>query len=300
VRITRSLLFVPGHRGSWVAKGVAAGADALIIDLEDSVPADLKAEARETTVASIRELAGGPTGVWIRLNSLESGMTGDDLESVAIGGVDGFVIPKLYDERDVLRVEGLVDHFERRHGVEPGRFEFILALETAQSYSACEKMVAASPRVATLFAGTARDADIARSVGFQFTTEGLESLYLRSRAVLATRSSGLSFPIVGVWQEIGDLEGMRRFAELNAQLGFRGQAVLHPSHVAIANEVYGMSDSDVAFYRGMVEAFDAAVARGSAAVMYEGHHIDYAHVKTARENLALHQQIAERAAIPAS
>jgi len=292
----RSLLFVPGHRETWPAKAVASGTDGVILDLEDSVPANLKAEAREIVASSIRALASGDkkVGIYVRLNSLESGLAGDDIERVTIKGLDGFLLPKTYGEKDIIAFDALVSHYERRNGVPLGTVEFVLSLETAQAYAACERMIAASPRVATLFAGTARDADVSRSIGFQFTPDGFETLYLRSRALLATRAAGLEFPIVGLWQDLNDPEGARRFAEQNRQLGFRGQVLIHPSHVAMVNEIYSPSADDVVFYAGMIEAFEKAEAQGIAAVSYEGHHIDYAHVKTAREVLALHKSIVER------
>ena len=283
----RSLLFVPGHRGTWVEKGVASGADGLILDLEDSVPTDLKAQGRTEVARSITRLreSGSQVGVYVRLNALDTGMTGDDIEAVAIPGLDGFVLPKTLGPDDIVRFDALVTLFEARNGVETGKLEFICSLETAEAYAACEHIAVASPRVATLFAGTARDADVSRSIGFQFTAGGQETLYLRSRAVLAARSRGLEFPLVGVWQDLNDPEGARRFSVQNRELGFRGQVLIHPSHVKVANEVFSPSKSEVDFYAGMIAAFEEAEARGAAAVLYEGMHIDYAHVKTAREVL---------------
>ena len=293
---TRSLLFVPGHREGWAIKAVRSGVDAVILDLEDSVPLNLKAEARDMVAALIRTLAQNHphVGVYIRVNAMETGMTGDDLEKVAIPGCDGFVLPKSYGVKDVLALEALTDHFERRNGAPAGSLEFLLSLETAQAYAACEAMIKASPRCATLFAGAARDGDVARSIGFEFTTEGLETLYLRSRAVLATRAAGRDFPIVGVWQDLKDMDGAWHYARQNKQLGFRGMAAIHPMHVAIANEVFTPAAADVAFYQGMIDAFDEAVAQGRAAISYEGMHIDYAHVKTAKEVVALAATLAER------
>jgi len=293
---TRSLLFVPGHRQGWAAKAVASGTDAIILDLEDSVPSNLKAEARDMVATTIRDVAKSSphVGIYVRLNSLESGLAGDDLERVAISECDGFLLPKTYGARDVIAFEALTTHFERRNGVTGGKLEFILSLETAQAYADCENMIKASPRCATLFAGTARDADVSRSVGFEFTPDGLETIYLRSRAVLATRAAGKNFPIVGLWQDLKDLDGAWKFARQNRQLGFRGMVAIHPSHVAVANEVFMPSASDVVFYQGMIDAFEAAVAKGFAALDYEGMHVDLAHVKTAREVISRHEQLTAR------
>lgn len=293
MRPMRSLLFVPGHRSTWVDKAITAGADGIILDLEDSVPEALKADAREEVARSITRLhhADSIVGIYVRVNALDTGLSGDDIEAVVLPGLDGLSLPKTFGPQDIVRFDALVTHFELKNGVQPGSIEFICNLETAEAYASCEAMATASPRVATLFAGTARDADVSRSIGFQFTPAGLETLYLRSRAVLAARSAGLDFPLVGVWQDLADPEGARRFSEQNRELGFRGQVLIHPSHVAVANEVFSPSQFEVDFYAGMITAFEAAEEGGAAAVVYEGMHVDYAHIKTARDVLAYAQAL---------
>ncbi|MDV4169214.1 CoA ester lyase [Rhodovulum sp. FJ3] len=293
---TRSLLFVPGHRQGWAEKGVAAGADALILDLEDSVPADMKSETRHMVAETISSLRkdNPDLGIYVRLNALETGMMGDDLEVVAVAGCDGFLPPKTYGARDIIQADALLTHYERRNGVDAGRMEFVLSLETAQAYAECEAMLAASPRCATLFAGTARDADVSRSIGFEFTPEGLETLYLRSRAVLAVRAAGKDFPIVGLWQDLKDDDGAWEFARSNKRLGFRGMVSIHPKHVEIANQVFMPTEGEVAFYQGMIDAFEEGLTRGVAAVDYEGMHIDLAHVKTAKEVITLYETLSSK------
>ena len=118
MQLMRSILFVPGHREGWPAKAVAAGADGVILDLEDSVPLDLKEEARHVVAASIRALASASrkVGVYVRLNALETGMSGDDIERVAIEGLDGFVLPKTYGARDIVAFDALVTHMSGAMG----------------------------------------------------------------------------------------------------------------------------------------------------------------------------------------
>ncbi len=295
MRPMRSILFVPGHKEGWPEKAVAAGADGIILDLEDAVPAAMKTQAREIVAASIRTLARSSrrVGVYVRLNALETGLTGDDLEKVAIDGLDGVLLPKNYGPRDIIACDALITHFERKNGVPAGRIEIVVSLETAQAYSQCEAILAASPRVATLFAGTAKDADVSRSIGFQFTPGGQETLYLRSRALLAVRASGRQSSWVGLWQDLKDPEGARAFARHNRELGFTTLVMIHPSHIAVANEVFSPTEQDVIFYQGMIDAFETAEAQGDAAVLYEGQHIDYAHVKTARQVLELHRELTQ-------
>ncbi|EER61796.1 Citryl-CoA lyase [Acidovorax delafieldii 2AN] len=291
MRPMRSVLFVPGHKEGLPEKAVAKGADGVILDLEDAVPNAMKAQAREVVANSIRKLAQGErkVGIYVRLNSLETGMTGDDLEKIVIPGLDGVLLPKNYGPQDFIACEALISHFERRNGVKPGTVEMVVSLETAQAYASCEAILAVSPRVATLFAGTAKDADVSRSIGFQFTPGGQETLYLRSRAQLANRAAGRQFSWVGIWQDLKDPEGARAFAIQNRQMGFTTMVLIHPSHIELANEVFSPSAQEVVFYQGMIDTFEKAEAEGNAAVVYEGQHIDYAHVKTARQVIELHK-----------
>ena len=133
---------------------------------------------------------------------------------------------------------------------------------------------------------------LGRSLGFEFTLEGLESLYLRSRLVLAARSNGLHHPLGGVWQDIKDLDGCRTFAVDQRRLGYRGLVCIHPSHVAIANEVFTPAPDVVDHARRLVEAYYAAEADGHSAVVFEGQMIDLAHARTAQGLLDLADSLA--------
>jgi citrate lyase subunit beta / citryl-CoA lyase len=294
----RSVLFVPAHREGWAAKAANKGADGVIIDLEDSVPIHLKSEGRQVAAQSIAALkeTHPDLGVYVRLNAFETGLTGDDIEAVVIDGLDGVLLPKSFGANDIVGLDALISHFERRNGVPAGKTEIIIPLETAQAYADCENMLKASPRVQTLFAGTARDADVSRSIGFEFTPGGEETLYLRSRVVLACRAAGKNHLLVGVWQDLQDPAGARNFALKNRQLGYRGMVLIHPSHIDVANEIFTPSEQDVIFYQGMIDAFDAAEKQGLAAIVYEGMHIDYAHIKTAREVVEFHALLTRKKA----
>lgn len=281
----RSMLFIPGHKPTWVAKGVEAGADALILDLEDAVPAEKKSEARQTVAESIAKISTHelPLGVWVRPNSWESGMAGDDIEAIVSSSLDGVFLPKVYGPRDIQHFDTLLTRYEIKYGVEAGSVKIISTLETAQAMGSCEMIATASDRVISLLGATARDADTQRALDYTYTEEGVETLYLRSRVLLANRAAGLNHPISGLWQDIDDLAGLKRFAQQNRRLGYRGQIVIHPSHVQTVNDVYGYTEEEVEFYRQMIQEFEKAVENGHAAVDYRGQHVDYAHAKTARE-----------------
>ncbi|MFH5821893.1 HpcH/HpaI aldolase/citrate lyase family protein [Georgenia sp. AZ-5] len=278
----RSVLFVPGHKPAWAAKAVAGGADAVVLDLEDSVPAELKADARTVVAGTIADLRadGVEAGIFVRPNALATGLAGADLEAVVVPGLSGLFVPKVRERDDVLRWETLLDWFEVRNGA--SNLELIVPVEMVEAIQNCREIAGASPRVGAMVGPTAEHADIARAVGYRWTPEGTETLYLRSRVLLACREFGLH-ALTGLWEDLENLDGLRAFAEQGLQLGFRGQIAIHPKHVATLNEVFSPSAEAIAFREGLIAAFEEGAARGDGAVRYKGLHIDKAHADTARE-----------------
>ena len=278
----RSILFVPGHKPAWIDKALAAGADCLVLDLEDSVPADLKAGARQTVADSIRAVREKDprVGLFVRVNPLDTKLTGADLEAVVVPGLTGVFAPKISTATDVLRYDALLDHFEQRNGV--GGLEYIVPVEMIGAIQNAREIALSSPRVGAMIGPTAEHADIARAVGYQWTPEGEETLYLRSRILLACREAGIH-PLTGLWERLEDLAGLKAFAAKGRQLGFRGMIAIHPSHVATLNEVFSASAEDIAFYEGLAKAYEAAAADGTGALRYRGLHIDKAHYDKAVE-----------------
>lgn len=281
----RSILFVPGHKPEWAPKALASGADCIVLDLEDSVPAELKEASRATVRATLAELrAASPrVGLFVRPNPLASRLTGADLEAVVCPELTGLFVPKVKDAADVVRWEALIDWFEVRNGA--SNLEMIIPVEMVEAITNCFEIAAASPRVGAMVGPTSEHADIARAVGFRQSPEGSETLYLRSRVLLACRQYGLH-PLTGLWENLNDLDGLRRFADYGLQLGFRGQIVIHPSHVPVVNEVFTPSDEEVAYYEQLVATVERAVAEGEGAVRFRGTHVDLAHAEKAREWLA--------------
>jgi citrate lyase subunit beta/citryl-CoA lyase len=279
----RTMLFVPAHRDGWSMKGIRAGADAVILDLEDSVPEAEKDRGRDCAAAAIAALEGVAGEVcWVRPNALDTDHFASDLEAVVRPGLTGLLLPKIRTAADVQKFDGAVTAFELRAGVPRGTVKFALSLETAAGVATRAELAISSPRVVALQAATAKDGDISREIGFRWSPEGLETLSYRSDVVVTSRAAGLQHPLCGVWQELEDLDGLRWFAEQNRSLGFGGQLVIHPSHISIVNEVFSISDLDIDRYRRLIQTFEAAERDGVGAARFEGEHIDIAHVKTAR------------------
>ena len=291
MKLCRSTLYVPGNRPAWMEKAINYGADCLILDLEDSVPAQEKAAARPLVKVGIKALKARGQAVDVRINSFSTGLTLGDLEGVLCPELDGVRLPKVETVADMNELDALLTHLEKRMGMPVGAIETPLGCETAKGMRNIYEIATSCRRVkrVTLAAGAGGDA--ARAIGYIWSKEGMETLFLRSKAVLDCRAAGIQYPTISSWWNIKDLEGLERDANWNRRLGFRGQTVMHPSHVPIVNKVFTPSAEEIAFYQGLIQAMAEAEKKGIAAVTYKGDMVDEAMVKTAREMLELARSI---------
>jgi len=286
----RSFLFIPGNKPTWIEKVVAFKPDALILDLEDSVPPDLKVEARSIVKSRLAWLAEQNQRVYVRINRSPHLYDFDDILAVVGPHVEGIMISKPIGPEDIDTVSAMLSEAEYRNNAPIGSTRVIPLLETARAAELCYE-IAIRERVPAIVGATAKNADVARALGYVWSPDGRETLYLKSRAVMAARAAG-KLPIGGVWQQVHDLEGLKKSAEKDRALGMTGELLLHPSNVATANQVYSPTSEEVAFYHGMIAALDKAQSEGRASCIYDGEHIDIAHVKTARQIIALSQSFA--------
>lgn len=289
--LVRSSLFVPGHKPDWVPKAQAAGADELILDLEDAVPEEHKTKARALVRDSVQTLHAEGQNCSVRINGYATGRTFEDLQSILCPELRAVMLPKPESVEDMRELDVLLTHLERRAGIAEGTVATTLVLETAGAmHDACD-IARANQRVHQIMLACGPGGDAARSVGYQWTKDGEETIYLRSKAVLDARAAGIAYPMTSSWWDIRDLDGLQRDAERNRRLGMRGMCVMHPSHVPIVNQVFSPQAEELEHARGVLAAMSAAEAAGSAAAIYEGDMVDYAMATTARELLELAERI---------
>jgi len=287
----RSLLYVPGNKPAWMEKAVGYGADCLILDLEDSVPDQEKVAARPLVRAGIKALKAKGQAANVRVNGFSTGLTHDDLEAILCPELDGVSLPKIETVTDMKELDSLLTHLEKRMGIPVRSISTTLGCETAKAMRNIYEIVISCPRVQGVRLAAGPGGDAARSIGYIWSKEGMETLFLRSKTVLDSRAAGIQYPTISSWWNIKDLEGLERDARWNRQLGFRGQVVMHPSHVPIVNKVFTPSTEEIVFHKGLIQAIEEAKKKGVAAVTYKGDMVDEAMVKTAREILEFAKSI---------
>ena len=282
LRPRRSVLYMPAANERALEKAKGISADALIFDLEDAVSPDSKDAARENAVKAASSGEYGKREITIRCNGLDTPWGAADIAAAAKACVSAIVIPKVSDEKTLDEVS--------RHLDAAGAPKEILIWAMIETPTAIldARAIAAHPRVAVLVMGTN---DLAKELRAA-QIPGRAPLYSHlATALLAAREAGK--PIIdGVFNNIKDADAFRDECVQGMEMGFDGKTLIHPDQVAIANDVWAPSESEVEHARKVIAAFDEALAAGKGVVQLDGKMIENLHVANAQRAIAIADAIA--------
>lgn len=286
----RSHLYAPGNNSTLLDKVWAAGADAVILDLEDAVPPGEKERARKLVAAALEQHTDilFPTA-YVRINDPSGPWAEADVRTVVRRGLTGIRIPKVEDAKTIHRVAGWVDAAESAAGLPAMRVRLLPILESAVGVWRAFEVAAAHPRVVGLSYGAA---DLRRDLRLGTTPDELELVYVRSHLVLASRAAGIAAPIDTVFSRLDDTEGLEASARRARTLGFFGKGAIHPRQIPIINAVFTPTQEEVKHARKVVEAAAIAAAQGTGALrLSTGEFVDTAIVRQAQGVLELGQRL---------
>jgi citrate lyase subunit beta / citryl-CoA lyase len=287
--LMRSLLFLPANQEKFYVKAADLPADGYVVDLEDSVPESEKTAARKMMSVYAPRLAEAGA-VWARVNAHQSAHFAADIAAVtATSAIGGLMLPKIETVDDLRQIDAMLARSEAEHGRAAGAIRLLLIIESARAAWLAYDLATASPRVASLCFGGARDGDLMTDLGADWSNDGSAMLYARQRVLLAARAAGCAVPLDSVFADLRDREGFERDTRLSRSLGFRGRAVIHPSQIETANRIYAPTPDEIATSRRLIEAFEKAAANGRASTMFEGRMIDIAMANAARAILSAAQ-----------
>ncbi len=304
----RCQLFGPGSRTALFEKMAGSKADVVNLDLEDSVSPGDKDQARANVIAATHEVDWGKKTLSVRINGLDTPFWYRDVVDLLEQGserLDRIMIPKVGCAADLYAVDALVTAIEAAKGREK-RIGFEVIIESAAGICHVQEIAAATPRLAAMSLGAA---DFAASMGMQTTGIGgtQEGYYMlregqaywadpwhwaQAAIVAACRTHGV-LPVDGPFGDFSDDEGFRAQARRSATLGMVGKWAIHPKQVALANEVFTPSAEAVTEAREILEAMEAAKARGEGATTYKGRLVDIASIKQAEVIVRQAEMIAE-------
>jgi citrate lyase beta subunit len=283
----RSLLFVPGTRQDRFDKAINAGADAVALDLEDSVEPSQKDRARALVTEYLSRPNTGPVLRLVRFNPLDTAAGAADLACFRdVDGFDGVLLPK-------VETPGVLETVARAFGAR--RRPLLPLLESPRAILRAAEIAAADAPVAALLFGAE---DLTAQLGVPRTIDGEELVLARSQVVLAAAAVGAE-AIDGVVTTLDDLDVLRRDAERARRVGFRGKLAIHPKQVPIINEVFTPSADDIARARRVVEAFERALAAGEGVSRMGNEMLERPIVERARRTLALADAVGRVVSDPA-
>jgi len=289
--VWRSMLFVPVTARRFVEGAARRGADAIILDLEDSVAASEKERARTLVAEAAQIVSRGGADVVVRLNR-PLRMTVRDLEAVIGPGVLAVALPKAESAQHVQLVAEIIDELEAERGIAVGTTKMVAMVETTSAFFRIAEIARAHPRLVALNLGAE---DFATSAGILPEAEALSMP--KQMAVFAARAAGIMpMGFIGSIAEFHDLDAFRETIRRSRRFGFIGASVIHPSQIQILNEEFRPGAHEVEHAGRVVAAYDKALAEGVGAVTVDGKMIDVPVVERAKLLLERDAAIAAREA----
>lgn len=282
MELLRSLLFVPGNSRKMLEKAVSFTSDALVPDMEDSVPIAEKSAARNEIANMLPVLAQAGHRCVVRVNALDTGLLEEDMEAAITPYTFGINVGKVDTIWHVKEVEKIVSSVEKRKGLENGQIKLVLFIESALAVVNAYEICASSDRIIAAALGAE---DFTVDMGTERTEEGSEVLMPRAMVAMAARAAEI-VPLDIVYTNFRDEEGLRRDTQLGKSLGYKGKFAIHPSQVDPINELLSPLPDEIEYARKVVQAFEEAEANGRGSTSLDGKMIDVPIVKRARSLLA--------------
>lgn len=271
LKIRRSTLILPVNVQKFVEKAHMRGADAICLDLEDSVPPGEKSSARKLVREAIPMVARGGGEVLVRVNN-DPDLICEDIDAAVHSGLTGIRFPKAESAEEVHRVDALMEAKERERGIPLNSITISARIETPLGLLHAQAIAEASSRIDHMGVGTE---DYCFALGVEPSEEGIELLYAVSRVVAICKAKGIMADgLLGSVVDFQDLERFERSAIRGRQLGTEGAGCIHPDQVKILNRVFSPSPEKVEHARRVVQAFEEGLQQGTASVNLNGKMVD--------------------------
>lgn len=265
-------------------KASRSNTDVVRLELEDGVVPERKAEARKWCLRGLQEIDWGNKEVWVRITHFDFGYAEEDIDTLVQGQPNVILMGKTQGPEDMLHLDHLVTEAEKRHGVPVGTIKIGCVIERIRAVASVEALAACSPRMSMMCCGLD---DLSNEYGYRLTrlpADALETLYVRSRVVLAARLAGitaLDYPYL----KYRDLEASELDARFSARLGFHGKQILSPKQVAGVHRAFAPTEKELAWATAIIDAVDKAAGTTTAVFVVNAEMIDAPHIIQARRIL---------------
>jgi citrate lyase subunit beta/citryl-CoA lyase len=280
-RFYRSLIFVPGNNLRFLEKSKTLPADIVCFDLEDSVPDNEKTKARKLIKNALNERRKYFSSVFVRTNSPTSGKIPADLQEIVQKGIDGIVIPKVNNAKELQKIEKILSSLEKKRKLK--HIELIPSIESAEGVIHAYDIAASSKRVSALVFGVF---DLLNDMGIEYTKQPEGAKYARAKIPVDARAAGI-IALDAIWQDIKDEKGLQNDCKIGKDLGYSGKTIIHPNQISITHKSFHPNKTEVDWAKKVCKVYLESSKKGKGATTVAGKMIDEVHYKRAKSLLEI-------------
>lgn len=280
-RLFRSLIFVPGNNSRFLEKAKSLQADIVCFDLEDSVPESEKENARNLIKETLVNRPQYSASIYVRTNSPSSGKFQKDLDSIVRKGIDGVVIPKVNNVKELKKFEKNLASLEKKRELKG--IELLPSIESSEGVVNTYQIVSSSTRVTAVVFGVF---DFLNDMGIEYTKQPEGAKYARAKIALDARAAGVA-SIDAIWQDLKDIDGLKLDCMIGKSLGYTGKSIIHPDQIPITHGIFFPTKPEIDWAKKVIKAYDFAKKNKKGAIAVEGKMVDEVHFKRALSLLNL-------------
>lgn len=280
-QLFRSLIFVPGNNERFLEKAKQLKADIVCFDLEDSVPDKEKTQARKLIKNALKSRSEFISSIFARTNSPSSGKIPADLKEIVQKGIDGIVIPKVNNVKELKKIEKNLASLEKKRKLKP--IQLIPSIESAEGVVNTFNIASSSKRVCAVVFGVF---DLLNDLGIEYTKNSEGAKYSRAKIPVDAKAAGIA-SIDAIWQDLKDLKGLENDCKTGKNLGYTGKSLIHPDQISITHKIFYPTKSEITWAEKVCKSYLESIKKGKGATTVEGKMIDEVHFKQAEAILKL-------------
>lgn len=280
-QLFRSLIFVPGNNSRFLEKAKTIQADIVCFDLEDSVPDDEKANARKLVKSALKSRKLYESPIFVRTNSPSSGKIPSDLEEIVQKGIDGIIIPKVNNVKEMKKIQKMLSDLEKTRKLKP--IQIIPSIESAEGVVNTFDIASFGKRVCAVVFGVF---DLLNDLGVEYAKDSEGEKYSRRKIPVDARAAGVA-AIDSIWQDLKDSKGLEKDCKLGKSLGYTGKSIIHPDQIPVVHKLFHPNKNEISWAEKVCKIYLESTKKGKGATTIEGKMIDEVHFKQAKALLDL-------------
>ena len=280
-QLFRSLIFVPGNNSRFLEKARNLDSDIVCFDLEDSVPDKEKKQARKLIKNALKSRSEYSSSIFVRTNSPLSGKIPDDLKEIVQKGIDGIVIPKVNNVKELKIIEKNLQSLEKTRKLKS--IQIIPSIESSEGVVNTYQIASCTKRISAVVFGVF---DLLNDLGIEYTKDPEGAKYSRAKIPVDAKAAGVA-SIDAIWQDLKDIKGLEKDCKAGKSLGFTGKSLIHPDQIATTHKIFYPTKPEIQWAEKVCKSYMKSVKKGKGATSIEGKMIDEVHFKQAEAILKI-------------